>query len=128
MNTILRLLLTAAICFVLAKVLPGVSVDTFWNAILFAFVLSLLNVFVKPVMIVLTFPVTIITLGLFLFVINALFVLLASILVDGFVVENFWWALLFALILSIINAIINNELGKRKKSWRKRRPRRSDEM
>ena len=116
MKFLLRLLITAAVAFGLAKVLSGISVDSFWTAFIFAIVLALLNVFVKPILILLTLPVTIITLGLFLFVINALVVLLASRLVDGFVIKNFWWGLLFALLLSLINMFIKSELDKEKKT------------
>ena len=116
MKFLLRLLITAAVAFGLAKVLSGISVDSFWTAFIFAIVLALLNVFVKPILILLTLPVTIITLGLFLFVINALVVLLASRLVDGFVIKNFWWGLLFAFLLSLINMFIKSELDKEKKT------------
>ena len=115
MKFLLRLLITAAVAFGLAKVLSGISVDSFWTAFIFAIVLALLNVFVKPILILLTLPVTIVTLGLFLFVINTLVVLLASRLVDGFVIKNFWWGLLFALLLSVINMFVNKELDKDRK-------------
>jgi putative membrane protein len=116
MNFLLRLLITAAVAYGLAKVLDGIEVTDFWTAFIFAVVLALLNVFVKPILIILTLPVTILTLGLFLFVINALVVLLASRLVDGFVVANFWWGLLFALLLSLINMFLGRELDKDKRT------------
>src|ERR1700741_1599175 len=102
MNFILKILVIAAVSFGLAHVLKGISVDDFWTAIVFAVVLAVLNVFAKPVLVLLTLPVTILTLGLFLFVINTLMVLLASKFVDGFRVANFWWGLLFSLLLSLI--------------------------
>jgi len=69
-----------------------------------AVVLSLINSFIKPILVLLTLPVTIVTLGLFLFVVNALMVLLAANWIDGFRVDGFWWALLFSFLLSIINS------------------------
>ena len=99
---ILRILLTAIAVIILAKILPGVGVESYGTAILVAIVLSLLNFIVKPLLIILTLPVTILTLGLFLLIINALIILIADSLVDGFMVENIWWALLFSLLLSFV--------------------------
>jgi putative membrane protein len=114
MNSIVKIFVIAAISFALAHLLNGVHVDNFWTAIVFALVLALLNVFAKPLFILLTLPVTLITLGLFLFVINALMVLLASKIVDGFRIDNFWWALLFSLILSFIMSFIDKKQEKDK--------------
>ena len=80
-------------------------------ALILALVLALLNALVKPLLIFLTFPVTIITLGLFLFVINALIILLAAKLVPGFKVDGFWWALLFSIVMTIINSILISIAG-----------------
>lgn len=80
--------------------------DDFITAVIIAVLLSLLNVTVKPLLIILTIPITIFTLGLFLLVINALIILLTSSIVPGFVVDNFWWALIFSLLLSLINALL----------------------
>lgn len=104
MNFLIRILVVAAVSFGLAHVLNGIHVTDFWTALVFAIVLALLNMFIKPLLILFTLPVTFITLGLFLFVINALVVLLASKFVDGFSIDNFWWALLFSIILSIITS------------------------
>jgi putative membrane protein len=71
-----------------------------------AVVLGLLNIFVKPLLIILTLPITIFTFGLFLFVINALIILLAAKFVNGFRVDGFWWALLFSLLLSILTSFL----------------------
>jgi putative membrane protein len=106
MNFIVRLLLTAAAVLITSYVLPGVEVASFPYAILVAAVLGLLNTIVKPVLIVLTIPITFITLGLFLLFINAFIILIADYLLKDFKVDNIWWALLFSLILSIINSII----------------------
>ncbi len=106
MKTILNILLTAVAVMILAYVLPGVDVTSFWAAILVAIVLGLLRLFVKPILIFLTFPITIITLGLFLLVINALIIMMADYFVPGFKVAGFWWALAFSLLLSFLQAIL----------------------
>lgn len=106
MNFILRLLLSALAVVLLANILPGIHVETYWIAILVALVLSLLNGLVKPLLVILTLPVTLLTLGLFLLVINAIIILLAGSLVPGFTVDGFWWALLFSLLLSALQSIL----------------------
>ena len=104
MNFIIRLLITAAIAYILSKILSGVQIDDYITAIIFAFVLALLNGFIKPLLILFTLPITIITLGLFLFVINALIIIIADKFIDGIQVDGFFWALLFSLILSIFTS------------------------
>ncbi len=106
MKFILRLLLSALAVVLLANILPGIHVATYGIAILVALVLSLLNMLVKPLLVILTLPVTILTLGLFLLVINALIIMLASSLITGFDVDGFWWALLFSLLLSVLHSIL----------------------
>ena len=114
MRFLIRILVIAAVSFGLAHVLKGIHIVTFWTAFVFAIVLALLNMFVKPLLILFTLPVTFITLGLFLLVINALVILLASKFVDGFSIDNFWWALLFSIILSLVtSAIDKKERGER---------------
>lgn len=115
MKFLLHLLITALVAFGLARFLTGIHVDTFWTALIFALLLAVLNVFVKPVLILLTLPLTIITLGLFLFVVNALVVLLASRFVRGFRIDNFWWGLLFAFLLALITSVVFREMDKEKK-------------
>lgn len=114
MNFLLRILITALVAFGLANILSGIHVDSFWTALVFALVLAVLNVLVKPILIILTLPLTIVTLGLFLFVINTLVVLLASKLIDGFRIDGFWWGLLFALLLSLVTSVITKEVEKEK--------------
>ena len=109
MNFLIRILVVAAVSFGLAHVLNGIHVSDFWTALVFAIVLALLNMFIKPLLILFTLAVTFITLGLFLFVINALIILLASKFVDGFSIDHFWWALLFSIILSIITSAIDKK-------------------
>lgn len=106
MKTILNFLISAAIVMGLSYILPGVSVSGFMGALGVALVLALLNLFVKPILVFFTLPATIFTLGLFLLVINACIILLASwLLKSSFHVENFWWALLFSLLLSFAQSI-----------------------
>lgn len=106
MKTILKILLTAIAVVVLASILPWVSVTNYLSAIIVAIVLSLLNMFVKPLLIFFTLPATIVTFGLFLFVINAAIILLADKLVDGFTVSGFFSALFFSIFLSIFRTFL----------------------
>jgi putative membrane protein len=115
MNFLIKILVIAAVSFGLANVLNGVHVTDFWTALIFAVVLAILNVIAKPILILLTLPVTILTLGLFLFVINALIVLLASKFVEGFSIDNFWWGLLFSLLLSLIMSFIDKQVDKERR-------------
>ena len=88
--------------------LPGVDVEHFGFALLVAAVLSIANALIKPILVILTIPITIITLGLFLLAINALIILLVDYLVPGFEVRGFWWAMAFSLILSIFNSMFQD--------------------
>lgn len=106
---LMRIIITAIVAFALAYILSGVVIDSFWTAILLSIVLAILNSLVKPILVVLTFPITILTLGLFLLVINALIILLADKLLDGFQVKNFWWALLFGLLLSAVTSLLYSD-------------------
>lgn len=114
MNWIVRFLLNGLAVVLTAYLLPGVDVTDYWTSLIVAMVLIIANVVVKPVLIVLTIPITIVTMGLFLLVINAFVILLADYLVDGFSVDGFWWALLFSLILSLFNSLFD-DLTKEKK-------------
>jgi putative membrane protein len=111
---IIRFLLNGLAVFLTAYLLPNVDVDGYGTALIVALVLSIANMIVKPILILFTIPITILTLGLFLLVINAIIILLADYLVDGFFVDGFWWALLFSLILSIFNSLFE-DLTKDKK-------------
>lgn len=91
-----------------AWILPqGILIEDNWTSLVAALVIALLNALLRPILIVLTIPFTIVTLGLFLLVINAGMILLTDKLVDGFEVTSFWYALLFSLILSILTSIVN---------------------
>ncbi|WP_336065572.1 phage holin family protein [Mesoflavibacter sp. CH_XMU1404-2] len=116
MNQILRLLLNAVAVFILAHVLNGVSVDSYVTAIIVALVLAILNLLIKPILVILTLPATILTLGLFLFVINGLIILLADKFIDGFAVSSIWTAILFSILLSILQSILQSLLKTDKKS------------
>jgi putative membrane protein len=106
MNLIVRILITAVLVVVIAHFMPGISVASFTTSIIVAVVLGLLNIFIKPILVLLTLPVTLITFGLFLLVINALMILFCSEIVGGFHVESFWTAVFFSIILSISQSII----------------------
>ncbi len=93
--------------FILAYILPGIAIVDFFTAIVVAIVLSLLDAVIKPLLILLTLPVTILTLGLFLFVINAGIILLDAHFVHGFSVDSFWHALLFSILLSFFNSFVH---------------------
>ncbi len=112
MNTILKVLLTAVAVVILAKILPGVAVDGYGSAIIVAIVLGLLRLIVKPILVILTLPVTIVTLGLFLLIVNAIIILLADYFIGGFAVTNIWWALIFSLLLSLLQSILFSLLKK----------------
>jgi putative membrane protein len=107
MKLFFRIIVSAISVVLTAYLLPGVHVRDLLTALILAVVLAILNGIVKPVLIILTIPVTIITLGLFLSVINAVIILIAGRLVPGFVVDGFWWALLFSIILSMITSLLS---------------------
>ena len=106
MKLIAKLLLTALAVVVLAKILPGVAVEGYGSAVIVAIVIALLRLTVKPILVVLTLPITIVTFGLFLLIINAIIILLAGYFVDSFDVTTIWWALLFSLLLSVFQSIL----------------------
>jgi putative membrane protein len=114
MNFLLKLLISTFAVFISAYFLPGVSVEPFTTAIIVAFVLAIMNILLKPILVLLTIPVTIMSFGLFLLVINAFIVQLVAYIVNGFEVRNFWWALLFSIILSIVTWVL--EMPVRSKS------------
>ena len=103
---IIQILIIALAVMLTAAILPGIEIKNYWSAIIVAIVLALLNYFVSPVMVFLSIPISILTFGLFLFVINALIIMLAAYLVNGFKVLGFWWALLFSIVLSMISYLL----------------------
>jgi putative membrane protein len=106
MKTIINWLVSALAILVTAYLLPGVHVDGILTAFVLAVVLGAINMILRPILVFLTLPITVVTLGLFILVINALLVLLASYVVPGFTVANFWWAFLFGIVLAIINWVL----------------------
>ena len=110
MKLIIKLLLNALAVIILAYLLPGVGVDSMVTAIIVAIVLSVLNFLVKPILIVLTLPITLVTLGLFLLVINAIIILIAAHFIPGFEVTNIWWAIIFSLLLSFLQSVLHSIL------------------
>jgi putative membrane protein len=106
MKFFFKIIVSAISIVITAYLLPGVHVKDLLTALIVAVVLSVLNGIFRPILIILTIPVTILTLGLFLLVINALMIILAGNIVPGFVVEGFWWALLFSVILSLITSLL----------------------
>ncbi|MEP1033176.1 phage holin family protein [Ekhidna sp.] len=108
MNILVKILLSSIAVIIASYLLPGVVVDGFFTAVIIAVLLSLLNVTVKPLLIILTIPLTVFTLGLFLLVINALIILMADAIIPGFEVHSFWWALIFSLVLSLINSLLSD--------------------
>lgn len=114
MNVIVRFLLSGVAVMLGAYLLPGVHVKDYWAALLVALLLAVVNVIVKPILIVLTIPVTVLTLGLFLLVINALMIELVDYFIADFQVDGFWWALGFSLILSILNSMFDDLTGVKK--------------
>lgn len=107
MKFLVKLAINAIAVYLTAYILRGVHLDGFWGAFIVALVLAILNATIRPILIFSTIPATIVTLGLFLLVINAVVIMLADWLLDGFKVDGFLWALLFSIILSIINSILS---------------------
>jgi putative membrane protein len=110
MSIIINWLLTTLAVIIVAYLLPGVVVRSFLTALITALVLGLINAVLRPILIILTLPLTVVTLGIFIFVINALLVLLTSAIVPGFEVRSFWWALLFSLLFSLVSFILHRIL------------------
>jgi putative membrane protein len=106
MSLLVHWLIYAIAIVITAYLLPGVRLSGFSAALITALVLGLVNTIIRPLLLLLTLPLNIVTLGLFTFVINALLILLTSSLVPGFTVTGFWWALIFSLVLSVINYLL----------------------
>lgn len=109
LDTILSTLSIMVVAYLME---PHITVDGFSTSLVLALVLAALNYIVKPILVFLTLPVTILTLGLFLLAINTFIVLMASSLVKGFYVENFWWAMLFSMVLSLVTSIFTTLASK----------------
>ena len=110
MTLILVWILNAVALLIVAYLLPGIAVASFGSALIAALVLGLLNMLVKPVLILLTLPITIVTLGLFLIILNALLFWFAGSILKGFQVNGFWWAVIGAVLYSIISGLLSTLL------------------
>ncbi len=100
-------LVSTLVLVITAYLLPGIHIESFFTAVVLALVLGVLNILVKPLLLLLTLPITIVTLGLFTLVINAIIILLAAKIVPGFIVDGFWWAVLFSIVSSILNFFVS---------------------
>lgn len=119
---IIRLLFNALGLLLIAELISGITVVGLYPAIIAAVVLGILNLIIKPILLILTLPITIVTLGLFAFIINASLFLFAASFIEGFEVQNFWYALLGSLLMSVISALgnrwINQESTKKTIEYR----------
>ncbi|MEQ8705544.1 MAG: phage holin family protein [Phaeodactylibacter sp.] len=106
MRLLLSLLINGFLVYLCAEILSGVSIDGYLNAVLVALLLGMVNFFVRPVLTLLTLPITILTLGLFLLVINGAMVLLVDWMLDGFYVDGWIWAIFFAIVMAIFNLFV----------------------
>ncbi|MCR9099386.1 MAG: phage holin family protein [bacterium] len=106
MRLLLSLLINGFLVYLCAEILSGVSIDGYLTAVLVALLLGIVNFFVKPVLTLLTLPITILTLGLFLLVINGAMVLLVDWMLDGFYVDGWIWAIFFAIVMAIFNLFV----------------------
>jgi putative membrane protein len=104
--------MTASV-MIAAYVIPGITVNSFLSALLVALFLGIVNLLLKPFLILITLPINILTLGLFTFVINGFIIFLASLVIQGFQVSGFWVAVLFGIVLSIVNLLLNTLIGAR---------------
>ena len=112
---VVKLLINTVAALIAAYLLSGVHIDSVTTALIVAIVLALLNTFIKPILVILTIPITVLTLGLFLLTINILIIKWTDSLVDGFAVDNWLWALLFSLVISIVSSILEGLFGTREK-------------
>jgi putative membrane protein len=110
-----RIVLRTIIVLIVAYLLPGIYVGTVFIGLIIAVVLALLNSIIKPILVILTLPITVITLGIFLLIINGLMVMLASFLIDGFYVSGLLWAVIFSLLVSFFSSLLGVNKITRKK-------------
>ncbi len=108
MEILISVLVSALAVFITSKILPGVHVDSFLTAIIVAVVFGIVNSIIKPILLVLTLPINILSLGLFTVVIIAICVYIVDAIVPGFTVDGFVWALLFSLVLAIVSGFLNS--------------------
>ncbi len=114
MGILISILINTIAVLVTGYILPGIHIANFWTALAVAVVLGIVNAILRPIIFILTLPINILTLGLFSFVIMGLLVYLVSAIVPGFKVDNFWWAILFAIIVALINWFLNSLAPRRR--------------
>lgn len=100
------LIINSIVIFLGAYLLEGVKIKSFWTAIGVAIVLGLINMFIKPLILLLTLPLTILTLGLFVLVINAWILMAIDKMIDGLTIKGFWWAVIYSIIISVLNSLL----------------------
>lgn len=100
------LIINSIVVFLGAYLLDGVKIKSFWTAIGVAILLGLINMFIKPLILFLTLPLTILTLGLFILVINAWILMMIDKMMDGLIIKNFWWAVIYSIIISVLNSLL----------------------
>lgn len=100
------LLINSIVVFLGAYILDGVKIKSFWTAIGVAILLGLINMFIKPLILLLTLPLTVLTLGLFVLVINAWILMIIDKLIDGLTIKSFWWAVIYSIIISVLNSVL----------------------
>lgn len=100
------LIINSLVIFFFAYILSGVKVKGFLTAVGISILLAIINTFIKPLIVFLTIPLTVLTLGLFILVINAWIFMIIDSMLEGFEIKNFWWALLYSILISVTNAIL----------------------
>lgn len=105
---ILNLIVSGLAVLIASYLLPGVKIDSYFTALIVVVILGIVNAVLKPILIIITLPINILTLGLFTFIINAFMIEVVATFVPGFSVASFWWALLFSLVLSIVNSFLHS--------------------
>ena len=106
-NLLLRFLVTAVAVMAVAKLLPGIEIDSLFALIMTVVILSILNTFLRPILIFITLPFTVVTLGLFLFIINGIILYLVSLLIDGFEISSLFIAVIASILITIVSSVIN---------------------
>lgn len=111
MSILINLLVSGLAVFVTAYILPGVMIDGFLTALIVAVVMGVVNMFIKPIIQIISLPITVVTLGLFSFIINVLLIMFVDFLVTGFTIDGFLWALVFGVVLWMVQVVLNTVIG-----------------
>lgn len=109
-SILINWIVSAMVIFSVAYIVPGVHVSSFSTALVIALILGVINAIVKPILVILTLPITILTLGIFYLVLNALLIIFVSNIVPGFTLDSFFIAFIFAIVLSVVNTFIHKLL------------------